>query len=115
MWEWTPFLGAKDLLVELMPSGFDADFVPLPPRIAELIAHPEGARWAQDCGWVPGTGHCRNAPCSSECLLRVDRQTEARRLVCARRRRRREQQAFAGRLVQLVAFGHLLSEVLTLA
>jgi hypothetical protein len=56
--------------------------------IAELAADPEAVRWARDCAWVPGTGYCRNRPCSGRCLFRPQREAELRRLKQARQRRR---------------------------
>jgi hypothetical protein len=68
------------------------EFDPGPVRpaspIAELAAHPESPRWARDCAWVPGTGHCRNRPCSVACLFRAQREAEALRLERTRRQRR---------------------------
>ena len=31
--------------------------------LIELAAHPDALRWAHECGWLPGTGHCRNRDC----------------------------------------------------
>jgi hypothetical protein len=85
---------------------FDLDFDPGPmpasPVIAQLIAEPGAAHWAQSCAWVPGTGHCRNRPCAVECLFRAQRDAEATRVKQARRRRRRAQQPSAGRAARLV-------------
>ena len=67
---------------------------------AELAADPEAPRWARDCAWVPGTGHCRNRPCSIACLFRTQRKAEAEGVVHSRRQRRPSQQAFAERLVR---------------
>lgn len=77
----------------------DSDTGPGTPadRIAELIARPDAARWALDCGWVPGTGHCRNRPCGAECPFREQREAEASRVEHARRRRRRDQRRLAER------------------
>jgi hypothetical protein len=60
-------------------------------RVAELAAHPDGVRWARDCAWVPGTGHCRNRRCSSKCLFREERTAEVQRVARARRQRRPSQ------------------------
>ena len=57
--------------------------------LIELAAHPDALRWAHECGWLPGTGHCRNRDCASECLFRTEREAEARRVIRARRRRRK--------------------------
>jgi hypothetical protein len=67
----------------------------------ELAADPNAPRWALDCGWVPGTGHCQNRPCAPDCLFREQRAAEASRIEHARRRRRRDQQAFAQRMNRL--------------
>jgi hypothetical protein len=32
----------------------------------ELATHPDALYWAHECGWVAGTGHCRNRPCAGE-------------------------------------------------
>ncbi len=79
----------------------DRDPVPRRSRIAEIAADPDAVRWALDCAWVPGTGHCQNRPCSTDCLFREQRVTEASRIEHARRQRRREQQAFAARITRL--------------
>jgi len=60
-----------------------------PRALAELIAAPEAERWARDCGWLPGTGHCRNRRCSRKCLFRAYYKAEAARIAEVRRRRRR--------------------------
>ena len=70
---------------------FDPEFPALPPRIAKFIADPDARRWAHDCGWVPGTGSCKNRPCSPECLFREERETEASRIEHQRRHYRRSQ------------------------
>jgi hypothetical protein len=71
---------------------FDFDFDPglAPPAfpIAELATHPQAARWARDCAWVPGSGYCRNRPCSAACLFRAQREAEALSLKRERQRRR---------------------------
>ena len=59
--------------------------------LIELAAHPDALHWANECGWLPGTGHCRNRDCASECLFRPQREAEARRIVRVRRRRKRQQ------------------------
>jgi len=66
-------------------------------RAAELAANPEAEYWAAACGWVPGTGHCRNRDCGSECLFQAQCETEARQVVRQRRRRRAAQQSFVQR------------------
>jgi hypothetical protein len=53
-----------------------------------LAADPEAARWARDCAWVPGTGHCCDRLCSELCLFRPQREAEAARLMRWRRLRR---------------------------
>jgi hypothetical protein len=65
-------------------------------KLIELAQHPDALRWAHECGWVPGTGHCRNRGCASECLFRPQREAEARGIVRARRRRRKAQDPTAG-------------------
>jgi hypothetical protein len=62
-------------------------------RVENLAAEPDVARWARDCAWVPGTGHCRNRDCSAACVFREQREAEARRVWRWRRLRR----MFAGR------------------
>jgi len=79
-------------------TAFDDALAPFPSAIAELAADPQAARWARDCAWVPGTGHCRNRPCSPACLFLPQRAAEARRLLRWRRRRRDLQPGFAGRI-----------------
>jgi hypothetical protein len=81
-------------------SDFDDGAVPVASRVAELASHPDAARWARDCAWVPGTGHCRNRPCSRTCLFRAQREAEALRLWQSRRLRRRAHQRFANRMMR---------------
>jgi len=83
-------------------SDFDDGAVPAASPIAELASHPDAARWARDCAWVPGTGHCRNRPCCGTCLFRAQREAEALRLRQSRRLRRRAQQRFASRMVRRI-------------
>jgi hypothetical protein len=80
-------------------SDFDDALAPLPSPIAELVADPEAQRWARDCAWIPGTGHCRNRPCSTCCLFRAQRAAEARRILRWRRKRRPTHPDLAGRVV----------------
>ena len=84
-------------------SDRDPDLPSLPPKMTELAADPNAARWALDCGWVPGTGHCPKHPCASECLFREQREAEASRIEHARRQRRRDQRAFAERMKRLTS------------
>jgi hypothetical protein len=77
---------------------FDDDLGPLRSLIAEIIADPEAGRWARDCAWVPGTGHCRNRPCSAACLFRGQRTAELARVVRWRRERRSTQSGTAARI-----------------
>ncbi|MGE5269489.1 MAG: hypothetical protein ACM3JG_07435 [Thiohalocapsa sp.] len=58
-------------------------------RAADIAAEPDALRWARDCGWLPGTGYCRNHPCGRDCLFRPQREAESLRLVESRRQRRR--------------------------
>jgi hypothetical protein len=83
-------------------DDFDPAFVPLPSPVAELAADPEAPRWARDCAWVPGTGHCRNRRCGAACLFRAQRTAEAIAVTRSRRGRRLAQQAFAERMVRHV-------------
>src|SRR4051794_21105227 len=77
-----------------LPEPMPAPEPILSPELAaliELAGHPDTLRWAHECGWVPGTGHCRNRDCSTECLFQPQREAEARRIVRTRRRRRKPQ------------------------
>ncbi len=87
-----------------MSDDSDRGLAPNLSRVAELAADPQAPRWARDCGWVPGTGHCRNRRCGTACLFHTQREAEAERVMRARRRRRPAQQAFAGRRVRRVFF-----------
>jgi len=66
-------------------------------RAAELAADPEAEYWACACGWVPGTGYCRNRHCGPQCLFHPQWQNEAGQILRHRRRRRPAQQPFAER------------------
>lgn len=67
---------------------------PLARLIAQIAAAGEEAPfWAEHCGWIPGTGHCRRAAdagCGGLCLFAAEREAEAD-AVALRRRRRRSQ------------------------
>jgi hypothetical protein len=70
-------------------------------RAADLASEPGATHWAGDCGWVPGSGHCRNRPCSPDCVFREQREMEASRIEHERRQRRRDHRAFAERIKRL--------------
>jgi hypothetical protein len=57
-------------------------------RARELAAAPDAAHWALVCGWVPGTGHCRDRACAGDCLLHSQRDAESQAIRRERRRRR---------------------------
>lgn len=57
-------------------------------RAEELAAAPGAAYWALVCGWVPGTGHCRDRDCPHACVFRHQREAEARQVARWRRLRR---------------------------
>jgi hypothetical protein len=61
----------------------------LPAELSELIGDPQAEHWARNCAWLPGTGHCRKRPCSTECPFRPLREAELRQVLRLRRRRRR--------------------------
>jgi len=63
----------------------------------ELAASPEAEHWASACGWMPGTGHCRNRDCGRRCLFHLQWEAEASLILRRRRRRRLGQLPFAGR------------------
>lgn len=56
--------------------------------VVELSMQPCAAFWAEACGWVPGTGHCRNRDCAEACLFEAQRAAEARHVERRRRSRR---------------------------
>lgn len=58
------------------------------PAVAELAFDPAASFWAEACGWVPGTGHCRNRACVAACLFHGQRAAEAHRVMRWRRLRR---------------------------
>lgn len=66
------------------------------PYAENLAAEPDALRWARECAWVPGTGHCRNRNCDPACLFRPQREAEAIRV----RRWRRLRRLFLGRQVR---------------
>ena len=70
-------------------------------NLIELALHPDALRWARECGWLPGTGHCRRRGCASECLFRPQREAEARGIARSRRRRRKKQQPVPERPIAL--------------
>ena len=81
-----------------MPAA-ESDMSPELVKLVELALHPDALRWAHECGWLPGTGHCRRRGCASECLFRSEREAEGRHVVRSRRRRRKPQQAATARTV----------------
>jgi hypothetical protein len=84
-------------MVKATGSGPDGATAPALTRIAQLAAKPDAVRWARDCAWVPGSGHCRNRPCSTECVFREQRTAEAEWVTSARRQRRPSQRPGAER------------------
>jgi|HubBroStandDraft_4_1064222.scaffolds.fasta_scaffold541830_1 hypothetical protein len=69
-----------------------------PSQNVERLANaPEAERWAYDCGWLPGTGHCDYPGCSERCVFYEGREAEIRQIQIARRRRRAGRQPFASR------------------
>jgi len=60
----------------------------LAARVRELAAAPDAMHWARVCGWVPGTGHCRDRACAGDCLFDPQRDAEAQSIRRDRRRRR---------------------------
>ena len=78
--------------------GLSPDLV----KLIELAAHPDALRWAHECGWFPGTGHCRTRDCASECLFREQREAEARQIFRDRRRRRKARRLVARATAPLV-------------
>ncbi|HTZ35106.1 MAG TPA: hypothetical protein VMB84_03710 [Stellaceae bacterium] len=68
-------------------------FRPGPPdaarQAAELASAPDASYWAESCGWVPGTGHCRQPACSAACTFHAQRTAEAHGVARWRRLRRR--------------------------
>lgn len=86
-----------------MAADFDPPGTPASPGIVVLAAKPDADRWARDCAWVPGTGHCRNRPCSSRCVFRGQRAAEAVRLAGERRKRRPSQRPGADRPIPVAA------------
>jgi hypothetical protein len=65
-----------------------ADAPNLSRRARGLIEEPSALHWAQVCGWVPGTGHCRRRDCGDDCVFRTQREAEARAVLRWRRLRR---------------------------
>lgn len=57
-------------------------------RAAELAYEPDAPFWAEACGWVPGTGHCRDRECGAACLFAPQRVAEVHRVSRLRRLRR---------------------------
>jgi hypothetical protein len=80
-----------------MVADYDPNIATASSRLAELAADPDAVRWAQECGWLPGTGHCRDRRCSGDCLFRPQRLAEAARVTSSRRHRRRTQLPWADR------------------
>lgn len=67
--------------------------------IEEVADHLEAPRWARDCGWVPGTGHCRSRPCEPACLFRRRREDEAASVRRSRQERRSYHRRFVKRML----------------
>jgi hypothetical protein len=69
-------------------ASFDPNIALASSRLAELAADPDAARWAHECAWLPGTGHCRHRRCGGGCLFRPQRLAEAARITTSRQDRR---------------------------
>jgi len=81
-------------------SDSDDGLTPTVSPVAELAADPEAPAWARDCGWVPGTGYCRNRRCGPACLFCSQREAEAQRLQRSRQLRRPAHRRFVSRLAR---------------
>lgn len=57
-------------------------------EIAELLDNGDAARWARDCGWIPGSGYCNNRDCDSACPFRAQLMADLARVIRSRLRRR---------------------------
>jgi hypothetical protein len=88
----------------------------MPPELAEHLADAHIERWAHDCGWIPGSGYCRNLDCGRACTFHAQREADAMRVRRHRQQRRsRSRHGFdrqTGRLFPLLLS---LLEVLALA
>ncbi|MBV9824831.1 MAG: hypothetical protein JO001_03990 [Alphaproteobacteria bacterium] len=72
--------------------------VPLPPAaITELLDDNDAERWARDCGWIPGSGYCRNRDCTGECPFGTQLAAERARVIRARLSRRRAREPAGSR------------------
>jgi hypothetical protein len=83
---------------DFIVPDFDFDFRLPRSAILEFASDGEAARWARECAWIPGTGHCHNEFCNRECLFHLQRQSEAHRVAASRtiRRTASRQAAAAG-------------------
>src|SRR5579862_886111 len=70
-------------------------------ELAEFAAAPDAPLWARDCAWVPGSGYCRNRPCSSACLFHAQREAEAAGVLQSRRRRRQRRRRSVERTLRI--------------
>lgn len=61
---------------------------PASDRAAELAQQRNAALSARTCGWVPGTGYCRNRDCGTGCSFAAQRAAEVRQVQRLRRGRR---------------------------
>jgi hypothetical protein len=83
-------------------------------QFIELASHPDALHWAHECGWVPGTGHCRQRDCASACLFRPQREAEAGRILRIRRRRnarRLAARSAAARAILLLVSAHQILSI----
>jgi hypothetical protein len=79
-----------------MPSIFEGSHTGEPLMAEELASLPDAPFWAEHCGWIPGSGHCRGG-CHPDCIFRPQRLAEGHRIAEQRRNRRREHGHLEGR------------------
>jgi hypothetical protein len=93
-------------------TSSDSEAVSPLERIVELAARADADRWAQDCGWVPGTGHCRNRRCSARCVFRAQQAAGVEQVTRTRRLRRPAQRPGAERPTPAPAALYVLRRLL---
>lgn len=54
----------------------------------DLALEPDASYWARVCGWLPGTGYCRNRDCGDACVFHSRQDADARAVRHWRRLRR---------------------------
>jgi len=85
-----------------MPPTFEARRNGTLLPVEELARLPDALFWAEHCGWLPGSGYCRDYGCKPECIFRSLFLAEKQSIMRRRRSRRAQHRFPADRLPRML-------------